>query len=179
MQVVLVPTIILFSAAAIFSACQGRRPDTSTAAHVGAPSATNADQRVAVRDGVPVYEFGPQQLTKPNTTLNKGVLVRAVQKRFGYTLVESAEGNRLGWVANEDLGVAPPEPTPAQPVAVDNTVPIPAPVGMAPAEGLPQGANENPAIVAPPNVQTPNNLPGQKPSSVGSPEKSSFPIIAP
>jgi hypothetical protein len=179
MQALLVPTIILFSAATIFSACQGRRPDTNAAAPIGVPSTTRADQRVAVRDGVPVYEFGPQQLTKPNTILNKGVLVRVVQKRFGYTLVESAEGNRLGWVASEDLGVAPPEKTPDQPVAVDNSVPIPSPVGMAPAETPPQDANKNSALGAPSNVQTPSNPPGQKPSSVGSPEKSSFPIIAP
>ncbi len=179
MRAILFPTLILFSAATIFSACQSRRATPNAAAHADVTSATSGDLRVAVRDNVGVYQFGPQQLTKPNTTLNKGDLVRVVRKGFGYTLVETSEGKRLGWVPSEDLGAAPPEKTPEQPAAVDNAIPIPAPVGMAPVEAPPQGANENSAVGTPSPVQTPNNLNAQKPSPAVSPEKGSFPIIAP
>ncbi len=179
MRAILFPTLILFSAATVFSACQSRKANASAAAHANIASANSGDLRVAVRDDVGVYQYGPQQLTKPNTTLNKGDLVRVVRKGFGYTLVETAEGKRLGWVASEDLGAAPPERTPDQPAAVDNSIPIPAPVGMAPTEAPPQGTNENSAAGAPSPVQTPNNLDEQKPLPAVSPEKGSFPIIAP
>jgi hypothetical protein len=46
-------------------------------------------------------------MTGPDAVLEKGTLVRTIRKSFGYSLVQTAEGNQLGWVANEDLGSAP------------------------------------------------------------------------
>jgi hypothetical protein len=44
----------------------------------------------------------------PDMNLRKGTLVRIIRKQFGYSFVRIAEGNQLGRVANEDLGVVPP-----------------------------------------------------------------------
>ena len=108
MQAALVQTLVLFSTATIFNACQAGRPDPDAAAYAGVSAATGDDVRAAVRDKVPLYETGPQQLGMPDVNLEKGTLVRIVRKQFGYSLVKTVEGNRLGWVANEDLRVAPP-----------------------------------------------------------------------
>jgi hypothetical protein len=109
MQAALVQTLLLFCTMTIFSACfQGGRPDPDAAAYAGVSAATGDDVRAAVRDKVPLYETGPQQLGMPDMNLEKGTLVRIVRKQFGYSLVKTADGNRLGWVANEDLGVVPP-----------------------------------------------------------------------
>ena len=70
-------------------------------------SGTGDDFKTAVRDKVKMYQSGPQQITGPDAVLEKGTLVRMIRKAFGYSLVQTAEGNQLGWVANEDLGPAP------------------------------------------------------------------------
>ena len=68
---------------------------------------TGNDFRTAIRDHVKMYQAGPQQITGPDAFLEKGTLVRMIRKAFGYSLVQTAEGSQLGWVANEDLGPAP------------------------------------------------------------------------
>lgn len=108
MQATLAQTLVLLSTGAIFSACQSGRPDPDAAAYAAVSAATGDDFRAAVRDKVPLYETGPQQLGMPDLNLEKGTLVRIVRKQFGYSLVKTVDGNRLGWVANEDLGVSPP-----------------------------------------------------------------------
>jgi hypothetical protein len=109
MQAALVETLALCCTTTIFGACsQGARSDPETAAYAAVSAATGGDVQVAVRDNVPLYETGPQQLGIPDMNLKKGTLVRIVQKQFGYSLVRTVDGDQLGWVANEDLGVVPP-----------------------------------------------------------------------
>jgi hypothetical protein len=109
MQAALVQTLFVFCTATIFSACfQAGTPDPDAAAYAGVSAATGDDVRAAVREKVPLYETGPQQLGMPGMNLEKGTLVRIVRKQFGYSLVKTIDGNRLGWVANEDLGVPAP-----------------------------------------------------------------------
>ncbi|MGA8658100.1 MAG: hypothetical protein WB586_18305 [Chthoniobacterales bacterium] len=109
MQAALAQIFVLASAATIVSACQAGRPDPDAAAYAAVLSATTGeDLRVTVRDNVPLYSTGPQQFTMPDASLRKGTLVRVVQKQFGFSLVETGDGNQLGWVANDDLAAAPP-----------------------------------------------------------------------
>jgi hypothetical protein len=109
MQAAPVQTLFVFFTTTTFSASfQGGRPDPDAAAYAGVSAATGDDFRAAVRDKVPLYETGPQQLGMPDLNLQKGTLVRIVRKQFGYSLVKTVDGNKLGWVANEDLGVSPP-----------------------------------------------------------------------
>jgi hypothetical protein len=115
MQVVLVQFFVLVCAATMLSACQARRPDPQAAGYAAVSAAvTGEDLRITVRDNVPLYGTGPQQFTMPDASLQKGTLVRVVRKQFGFSLVETADGSQIGWVANDDLAVASPEVTPDQ-----------------------------------------------------------------
>jgi len=110
--------------------------------------------------------------------------VRVVRKQFGYSLVETADGDRGGWVANEALGVAPPETWVPRAIPADNGASPPLGSASPPVEtGSPategEKANENPAISSPSKVQDPNDTSGQAPSSVAPPVESPSPIIAP
>jgi hypothetical protein len=71
------------------------------------PAGLGDDFRATIHEKVALYQTGPQQLTLPDAQLKKGTLVRLIRKELGYSLVQTAPGNQLGWVANEDLGVAP------------------------------------------------------------------------
>lgn len=51
------------------------------------------------------YRFGPQQASGPDQKLTKGTIVTLVRPSFGYCKVKLSNGE-LGFVANEDLGVA-------------------------------------------------------------------------
>ncbi len=115
MQATSAQIFVLVGAATILSACQAGKPDPAAAAYAAVlPAITEENLQVTVRDNVPLYGTGPQQFTMPDATLRKGTLVRVVRKQFGFSLVETAVGSRLGWVANEDLTVAPFEVTPDQ-----------------------------------------------------------------
>jgi hypothetical protein len=111
----LVQFFVLVWAATILSGCQVRRPDPAAAGYAAVSAAvTGEDLRITVRDNVPLYGTGPQQFTMPDASLPKGTLVRVVRKQFGFSLVETADGSQIGWVANDDLSVASPEVTPDQ-----------------------------------------------------------------
>jgi hypothetical protein len=82
---------------------------------------------VAVQDNVSLYRCGPQQLIRPDAYLSEGTLVRVLQKQFGYSLVQSTDGDPLGWVANEALGVPPPEVLAPRAMPVESASPPPLP----------------------------------------------------
>jgi len=107
MKVVSLRTFVLLTGSVALNACQPTGPDPNAAAYAAVASGTGDDFRMAVRDYVRMYQFGPQQITGPDEVLEKGTLVRMIRKAFGYSLVQTAEGSQLGWVANEDLGPAP------------------------------------------------------------------------
>jgi hypothetical protein len=100
-------TLVLMAGSLALNACHSTGPDPNAAAYAAVASGTGDDFRMAIRDKVKMYQSGPQQMTGPDAVLEKGTLVRTIRKSFGYSLVQTAEGNQLGWVANEDLGLAP------------------------------------------------------------------------
>jgi hypothetical protein len=102
-----VRVFILLTGSVGLNACQSGKPDPNAAAYAAVAASTGDDFRAAVRDNVKMYQSGPQQITGPDAVLDKGTLVRMIRRAFGYSLVQTAEGNQLGWVANEDLGPAP------------------------------------------------------------------------
>ncbi len=105
MKVVSLRAFVLLTGA--LNACHSTGPDPNAAAYPAVSSGTGDDFRTAIRDQVKMYQSGPQQITGPDEVLEKGTLVRMIRKAFGYSLVQTAGGSRLGWVANEDLGPAP------------------------------------------------------------------------
>jgi len=106
-KVVPLRTLVLVAVSLALNACHSTGPDPNAAAYAAVASGTGDDFRTAIRDKVKMYQSGPQQMTGPDAVLEKGTLVRTIRKSFGYSLVQTAEGNQLGWVANEDLGSAP------------------------------------------------------------------------
>jgi hypothetical protein len=106
-KVVPLRTLVLVAGSLALNACHSTGPDPNAAAYAAVASGTGDDFRTAIRDKVKMYQSGPQQMTGPDAVLEKGTLVRTIRKSFGYSLVQTAEGNQLGWVANEDLGSAP------------------------------------------------------------------------
>jgi hypothetical protein len=106
-EVVPLGAFVLVAGSLALNACHSTAPDPNAAAYAAVASGTGDDFRTAIRDHVKLYQAGPQQMTGPDAVLDKGTLVRMIRKAFGYSLVQTAEGNQLGWVANEDLGSAP------------------------------------------------------------------------
>src|SRR5260221_14626329 len=103
--------ILLFTSFAIVTSiltgCQATI-DPKTAGATAAAAATGQDYLVAIKDKVPLYALGPQQLAAPDHVLNKNDLVRVIKAQLGFTLVETSEG-QVGWVPTEDLTAAPAE----------------------------------------------------------------------
>jgi hypothetical protein len=106
-KVVLLRAFVWVAGSVALNACHSTGPDPNAAAYAAVASGAGDDFRTAVRDHVRMYQSGPQQITGPDALLEKGTLVRMIRKGFGYSLVQTAEGSQLGWVANEDLGQAP------------------------------------------------------------------------
>jgi hypothetical protein len=68
-----------------------------------------APEYVAIRDFTPFYRLGPQQGRGPDASLRTGTRVKMLRREMGYSLVQ-LEDLRTGYVANENLAVAPPRP---------------------------------------------------------------------
>jgi hypothetical protein len=66
---------------------------------------------VVLHDEVPFYLHGPAQGNGSDRTLAKGDEVQVVRKEFGFSFVQLEDGKK-GFVANEELAVAPPRPSP-------------------------------------------------------------------
>ena len=72
------------------------------------PSAGNGGKFYAViTDSAPFYRYGPQQGTGPDKKLEKDTLMTLIRRSFGYCEVKLTSGEQ-GYVASEDIGVAPP-----------------------------------------------------------------------
>ena len=74
-----------------------------------------ADRYEIISAHTPFYKYGPAQAQGADFTLKKGVIVTLVKRSSGFSLVRIPEGEE-GYVANERLAVAPPEPTPVHPM---------------------------------------------------------------
>jgi len=95
------------TATSILTGCY-HHVDPKAAGTAAAAAATGQDYMVAVKDNVPLYASGPQQFGLPDQLLNKDDLVWVIKKQFGFTLVQTSEG-QLGWLPTEDLASVPSE----------------------------------------------------------------------
>ena len=68
-----------------------------------------APEYVVIREFAPFYRLGPQQGRGPDTSLHTGTRVKLLRREMGYSLVQ-LEDLRSGYVANENMAVAPPRP---------------------------------------------------------------------
>lgn len=68
-----------------------------------------APEYVAIRDFTPIYRFGPQQPGGPDVALKSGARMKLLRREMGYSFVQ-IEDKRTGYVANENIAVAPPRP---------------------------------------------------------------------
>ncbi len=89
----------------ILTGCQ-THIDPKTAGATAVAAATGQDYLMTLKDNVPLYVFGPQQLGVPDEFLKKDDLVRVIKSQLGFTLVETS-GGQVGWVPTEDLSTAP------------------------------------------------------------------------
>jgi len=64
---------------------------------------------VIARDYAQFFRLGPQQAGGADLSLRIGELVMLQRKEFGYSRVQLEDG-QVGYMANEDLQPAPPEP---------------------------------------------------------------------
>jgi hypothetical protein len=151
----LLGALVLSGSGPFFSGCQHVRPDPNAAAYAAVSAGLGDDFRATIHEKVALYQTGPQQLTLPDAQLKKGTLVRLIRKELGYSLVQIAPGNQLGWVANENLGVAPVGG------AVDDAE-LAGPSPSASVAGAAVASNSrddlNPAIVGRYKIVDPNNL---------------------
>lgn len=74
-----------------------------------APAADFSGDTVIVNDYAEFFRLGPQQAGGADLTLRTGERVMLRRKEFGYSRVQLEDGE-VGYMANEDLQEAPPEP---------------------------------------------------------------------
>lgn len=68
-----------------------------------------APEYVIIRDFSPYYRLGPQQGRGPDQSLPAGTRIKLLRREMGFSLVQ-LEDSRTGYVANENMAVAPPRP---------------------------------------------------------------------
>jgi len=73
------------------------------------PSPDFVDDTVIVTDFAQFFRLGPQQAGGADLSLRTGERVMLQRKEFGYSRVQLEDG-QVGYMANEDLQPAPPEP---------------------------------------------------------------------
>lgn len=105
-----------------------------------------APEYVVIRDFTAFYRLGPQQSRGPDASLRTGNRVKMLRREMGYSLVQM-EDLRTGYVANENMTVAPPRPP--QQVRASET-------GQAPGKrGSRSRADDGPLYSGPPVNDTP------------------------
>jgi len=80
---------------------------SSCATESFAPEA--APEYVIIRDFSPFYRLGPQQGRGADESLRAGTRIKLLRREMGYSLVQLAD-SRTGYIANENMTVAPPRP---------------------------------------------------------------------
>ena len=73
------------------------------------PSPDFLGDTVIVTDYAQFFRLGPQQAGGADLSLRTGEFVMLQRKEFGYSRVQLEDG-QVGYMANEDLQPAPPEP---------------------------------------------------------------------
>lgn len=75
------------------------------------PSPDFTGDMIVVTDYSSFYRLGPQQAGGADRSLRTGERVMLLRKEFGYSRVQ-LEDDQIGYMANEDIQSAPPEPKP-------------------------------------------------------------------
>lgn len=141
-----------------------------------------APEYVIIRDFTPYYRLGPQQGRGPDESLRAGTRIKLLRREMGFSLVQLAD-SRTGYVANENMTVAPPRP-PEQTRNEETTAPGSAKKrgGRSRAEDSPiySGAQVNDTPLPDPNVPPPdlnvepeimpNNIPVPSATPAGTPK---------
>ena len=68
-----------------------------------------APEYVIIRDATGFYRLGPEQGRGPDASLAVQTRVKMLRREMGFSLVQ-LEDTRTGYVANENMAVAPPRP---------------------------------------------------------------------
>ncbi len=68
-----------------------------------------APEYVIIRDFSPYYRLGPQQGRGADESLRAGTRIKLIRREMGFSLIQLAD-SRTGYVANENMTVAPPRP---------------------------------------------------------------------
>jgi len=92
----------LFLAVALFSGCATAPPSKPE----------DAVDYITSRDFVSFYLLGPVQ-GRPDASVPMNTRLKLLRKEMGYSYVQLPDG-RDGYIANEDIRVAPPLPPPAK-----------------------------------------------------------------
>lgn len=66
---------------------------------------------IVIRDFTPFFSLGPAQPSGPDLSLRNGERVILLKKEWGFSRVQISDG-RQGYVDNDGLAPAPPEPKP-------------------------------------------------------------------
>lgn len=69
---------------------------------------TGAKFYAVVADSAAFYHYGPQQGSGPDAQLTRDTVVKLIRPSFGYSKIELLNGKQQGYVASEDIRIAPP-----------------------------------------------------------------------
>jgi len=69
----------------------------------------SAPEYVIIRDLTGFYRLGPEQSRGADASLPRQTRVKLLRREMGFSLVQ-LEDSRTGYVANENMAVAPPRP---------------------------------------------------------------------
>ena len=93
--------IMLFAIAGFFSGCRS--------GVVSRLTQINTDKYYAVKkDNTAFFRYGPQQGNGPDMQLPRDTVVHLIRHSFGYSKVQLVPSGQQGYVASEDIGLAPP-----------------------------------------------------------------------
>lgn len=113
-----------------------------------------APEYVVIRNASAFYRLGPQQAHGPDTSLRNGTQVKLLRREMGFSLVQ-LEDLRTGYLANENMAVAPPQSA-AQPAPE-------AEAAAAKKKGKRDREEESPVYSGPPTNDTPLPSPNVPP----------------
>lgn len=68
----------------------------------------SAQLYAVVSDSAPFYRYGPQQGNGPDSHLPKDTLVKLIRPSFGFSKVQVLDGKNQGFIASDDIRLAPP-----------------------------------------------------------------------
>lgn len=100
-EIILRRTLTAVAVLGLMVACSTTRQQVLEAAKGGKVYAV-------VNDQAAFYRYGPQQGNGPDSQLSKDTLVKLIRPSFGYSKVQLLNGDQQGYVASEDIRIAPP-----------------------------------------------------------------------